>query len=73
MTVNLFLGNLLLIFGIMKIGMYLFGKNLKLSRLEGLKARFGARKGTWIYLFIYAALPIVFAVLILFREYRLLN
>ena len=73
MTVNLFLGNLLLIFGIMKIGMYLFGKNLKLSRLEALKARFGSRKGTWIYLFVYAALPIIFAVLILFREYRLLN
>ena len=73
MTVNLILGNLLLVFGVMKIGMYFFGKKLTLSRLEALKARFGSRKGTWIYLFVYAALPIIFGVAVLFREYRLLN
>jgi len=73
MTVNLILGNLLLVFGVMKIGMYFFGKKLTLSRLEALKARFGDRKGTWIYLFIYAAVPIFFGVAVLFREYRFLN
>lgn len=73
MTVNLFLGNLLLIFGIMKIGMYFFGKKLTLARLEALKARFGNRKGAWIYLLLYAALPIVFGVMVLFYEYRRLG
>ncbi len=71
MSVNLMLGNLLIAFGVMKLGLYFFGKKLTLARLEALKARFGDRKGAWLYLFIYAVLPIAFGIAMLFREYRL--
>ncbi len=71
MSLNLILGNLLLAFGVMKIGMYFFRNKQTLPRLEALRARWGERGGTFVYLLIYAALPVLVACLILFREYRL--
>lgn len=71
MSVNLMLGNLLIAFGVMKLGLFFFGKRLTLARLEALKARFGSRRGTWFYLFIYAVVPIAFGMATLLREYRL--
>jgi len=50
MSFNFYLGILLLIFGLMKIGLFIFGKNLTLARLVALKNRFGSRKGTAIYI-----------------------
>ncbi len=73
MSLNLILGNLLIAFGVMKLGLFFFGKRLTLARLEALRARFGSHKGSWIYLLIYAALPIVFGVMVLFYEYRRLG
>ncbi|HRK61935.1 MAG TPA: hypothetical protein PLY88_05240 [Candidatus Omnitrophota bacterium] len=49
MSFNFYLGILLLIFGLMKTGLFIFGKNLTLARLVALKNRFGSRKGTAIY------------------------
>ncbi len=73
MNLNLFLGAALLVFGIMKVLLYCFGKRLTLSRLEGLREKFGVQKGTWIYFLIYAATPIVIGTLFLLREWSLLS
>ncbi len=71
MSPNLILGNFLIMFGLIKIGTYFFGKNrLALTRLETFKKKFGAEKGVWIYFLLYVTLPITTGILILFFEYR---
>lgn len=65
MEANIFLGNLLIIFGFIKIIMYLFRSRLRLARLELLIQKYGEKKGTGFYFLIYTVAPITIGFLVL--------